>query len=198
METAAIGRDKTCLIGVAHLYPFHQIVILRIVHAKGGLHDQSTLWLDKLCVQISPMGMERTNPIRDIQVVPFALISDDIDCPAQGIITQTGRNHPFVNLDALNQIHRQIGQRDTRTFRRERNAINKVTHRIARHTINREVEIRTHSTLFSHTNTRRTVHHLIQVTYGIDQRFDIQGIHGKGTLTNLLALRFAQHLHHIQ
>ena len=79
METAAIGRDKTSLIGIAHLYPFHQIVILRIVHANGGLHDQSALWLHKLRIQIGPMRMERADAIRDIQVIPFALIGDDID-----------------------------------------------------------------------------------------------------------------------
>ena len=198
MKTFPVGRNVLPARLIPNLHPFHQVVILRIVDTHGRTNLQSALRLDKLGIQIRLMRVERSHSIRGIQVITGSLIRDDVDGTSQGIRTQTGRNHPFVDLNPFDQIDRQIGQRNTTAFRIQGNTIQKIADRIARHTIDGEVKIGTDTSLFPYTDAGRSVHHLIQVVYRIGQRFDIQRIGGKHSLSDLLRLRLAIHLHSME
>ena len=85
METLAIRTYIGPLRLIPNLYPFHRIVVFRIVHTQCRSDQEATLWRYPLRIQVCPMRVERTNAVRGIQIVFSCLIGDDIDRTSQGI-----------------------------------------------------------------------------------------------------------------
>ena len=157
MEPSAVYRDILTALLVPDLHASHHIVVLRIVDAQGRTNGQSVLQ-HILGVQIALMGMVGTESVARIEIVHLLAVGNNVHGPAQGIAAKPGRHHTFVDLDMVNQVDGQIRQIHPGTLGVEGDAVDEVAYGIARHAIDREVEVTTHAALFSQLHASRAVY----------------------------------------
>ncbi len=110
MEPFAVDFNIVTAICIPDLDTFHHIIIFRVIDTDSRFHDQSSLRLYELTIQISPMRVKRADAVRGIEIIFLVLIGDDVDSSSQSIGPQAGRNYSFIYLDPVNNIYRQIGQ----------------------------------------------------------------------------------------
>ena len=102
--------------------------------------------------------MVGADTIARIEIVGMLTVGHDVHGTAQGVAAEPDRHHTLIDLDMVNQIDGQIGKRHTRAFRIKGHTIEEIAHGIARHTVDRQIKIRTDTTLLSQFHTCRTVY----------------------------------------
>ena len=196
--------ESTALLGyvsagslVPHLDVFHHVVVFRVVDAECRTDGQPVLQ-HVLRIQVTAVRVVRPHAVRRIQIVRPLPVRHDVDGSAQGVRAEPRGHHALVYLDMVYQVHGQISQRHLRTLRVQGNTVQEVAHRIARHAVNRQVEIAAYTAFLADLHTRRTVHNAVQVRQRTDHRVHIDGVHRQSALTQLLRLRLADDRHILQ
>ena len=138
------------------------------------------------------MGVKGTYAIRGIEVVCLLAIGHHVDGSSQGIATEPRRYYTFIYLYMVNHTDGQIGQCDARAFCVERHTIDEVSHGIARHSVDAQVEVAAQSTFLAYLHTCCMVNQTVQVADAANHRTYVDGIHGKSPFAQLLCLALTQ------
>ena len=143
MESLALSVVEDLSFCIPQLNVLHLVVVLREVDSQGRTYQDARLRQFILSVHIHDIRVERPSAYRGIQEVVDAFVCHQVDGTSQSIASQIGRYYTFVHLYMVDHIHGDIGQCHLDAFRIERYAVDEITNGVARHTIERQFEVRT-------------------------------------------------------
>ena len=110
METLPFFVHIFFQLFVPNFHILYFVIVLRIVHAERRFYRDACLRFHVLSIDVSLMGMERTDAVRCVQKILLLLVGDDIYRTSQRICTQMGWNHTFVYFYTVDDIGWKICQ----------------------------------------------------------------------------------------
>ena len=98
------------------------VVVVRVVLISVQ-RDVKAALRGMLRIGVGLMGVERTERVGGVNTGTPAVVSDDIDGPAERVAAQFDRHHALVHLHALCQDGRDIVQAESRTHAVHRHSV---------------------------------------------------------------------------
>ena len=177
VEAATVSLHVCSRLFVPHFNVLHHVVVLRITQPEAGTYHQSVLHYI-LPREVCPVGVERPDAVGGVEIVDFLPVRHDVHCSAQRVGAEPCGHHTLVNLNMIDHVDRQIGQRDVASFCVQRHTVEEVSHGVARHAVDAQVEVGAHTTLFTYLHASRAVDNAVQTRQSVHHRTHVDGIHG--------------------